>query len=595
MSDRSPTASVARMSFSSTASRARSVLRAHPWITDGLLWAAPVAWLSVSSVQGRVWVDTTSTTPQWVHFAVALLMTAPLALRRRAPLVSSVLIATGCALSLLTGAGPSMAVIAVPLTVFSSAKWGSRTDSRIVLGLGLVGSLAMGLWAYMAALQSSMGPGGRPIDGSEYSALSALIILCAAIVLSAWLLGILAHRRRTAVEDIRERNRLLEKERESESRLAADAERMRIAREMHDIIAHSLSVVIAQADGGRYAAKSNPAAAEDALTTIAATGRDALAQTRNLLGVLRTDSLTDAATSPMPGLAAVPSLVDDLRATGLAVSIDGFDAPEKVGHLSEGAGLAVYRIVQEALTNVLKHAGSGARAQVALSTTDQGLIVRVSDDGGPVRSHAGRAGAAEAGVSGAGVSGAGVSEAGAAGAGISAAGASGKDTSVLEGAGSGIIGMRERATLYGGSLEAGPRRGGERGFTVTARFPSAGRPASEPTAGGRPAGSSPAAGPPASDPPEARPPEASAPATKAPEATPPAQTALAPSATEAPVPEASTDPAPAGATNNRGASAEVASAGVPSVELASAGMTAEDPRADKPHAEEYQQRSAHHD
>ena len=395
MSDRSPTASVARMSFSSTASRARSVLRAHPWITDGLLWAAPVAWLSVSSVQGRVWVDTTSTTPQWVHFAVALLMTAPLALRRRAPLVSSVLIATGCALSLLTGAGPSMAVIAVPLTVFSSAKWGSRTDSRIVLGLGLVGSLAMGLWAYMAALQSSMGPGGRPIDGSEYSALSALIILCAAIVLSAWLLGILAHRRRTAVEDIRERNRLLEKERESESRLAADAERMRIAREMHDIIAHSLSVVIAQADGGRYAAKSNPAAAEDALTTIAATGRDALAQTRNLLGVLRTDSLTDAATSPMPGLAAVPSLVDDLRATGLAVSIDGFDAPEKVGHLSEGAGLAVYRIVQEALTNVLKHAGSGARAQVALSTTDQGLIVRVSDDGGPVRSHAGRAGAAE--------------------------------------------------------------------------------------------------------------------------------------------------------------------------------------------------------
>lgn len=588
MSDRSPTASVARMSFSSTASRARSVLRAHPWITDGLLWAAPVAWLSVSSVQGRVWVDTTSTTPQWVHFAVALLMTAPLALRRRAPLVSSVLIATGCALSLLTGAGPSMAVIAVPLTVFSSAKWGSRTDSRIVLGLGLVGSLAMGLWAYMAALQSSMGPGGRPIDGSEYSALSALIILCAAIVLSAWLLGILAHRRRTAVEDIRERNRLLEKERESESRLAADAERMRIAREMHDIIAHSLSVVIAQADGGRYAAKSNPAAAEDALTTIAATGRDALAQTRNLLGVLRTDSLTDAATSPMPGLAAVPSLVDDLRATGLAVSIDGFDAPEKVGHLSEGAGLAVYRIVQEALTNVLKHAGSGARAQVALSTTDQGLIVRVSDDGGPVRSHAGRAGAAEAGVSGAGVSGAGVSEAGAAGAGISAAGASGKDTSVLGGAGSGIIGMRERATLYGGSLEAGPRRGGERGFTVTARFPSAGRPASEPTAGGRPAGSSPAAGPPASDPPEARPPEA----------TPPAQTALAPSATEAP--EASADPAPAGATNNGGASAELASAGVPSAgvpsaELASAGMTAEDPRADKPHAEEYQQRSAHHD
>src|SRR5699024_2466416 len=208
-----------------------------------------------------------------------------------------------------------------------------------------------------------------------------------AIVLSAWLLGILGHRRRAAVEDIRERNRLLEKERESESRLAADAERMRIAREMHDIIAHSLSVVIAQADGGRYAAKSSPEAAEAALTTIAETGRDALAQTRNLLGVLRADAHGDESSAPLPGLDSVPSLVADVRATGLAVSIHGFDAPEERGRLSEGAGLAVYRIVQEALTNVLKHAGSGARAQVALTSTDRDLIVRISDDGGPKRHH----------------------------------------------------------------------------------------------------------------------------------------------------------------------------------------------------------------
>lgn len=440
MSGRSPAASVARMSLSSAASRTRALLRGHPWIADGLLWAVPVAWLSVNSIRGQVWVDTASTTPQWVHIAIVLLMTAPLALRRLRPLMSSVLIAVGCVLSLLTGAGPSMAVIAVPLTVFSTAKWGSRTDSRIVLGLGLTGSVAMGVWAYMTALQGTMGPGGQPLDAPAYSAMSALIILCAAIVLSAWLLGILAHRRRTAVEDIRERNRLLEKERESESRLAADAERMRIAREMHDIIAHSLSVVIAQADGGRYAAKNNPAAAEDALSTIAETGRDALAQTRNLLGVLRTDSLADETTSPMPGLAAVPSLVDDLRAAGLAVRLEGFDAPEEVGHLSEGAGLAVYRIVQEALTNVLKHAGSGARAHVTLATTDRGLVVRISDDGGPARSRG------EGAVRG-------------------------RSASSAEVPGSGIIGMRERATLYGGSLEAGPRRGDERGFTVTARFP----------------------------------------------------------------------------------------------------------------------------
>lgn len=522
MSGRSPAASVARMSLSSAASRARALLRGHPWIADGLLWAVPVAWLSVNSIRGQVWVDSTSTTPQWVHIAIVLLMTAPLALRRLRPLMSSVLIAVGCVLSLLAAAGPSMAVIAVPLTVFSTAKWGSRTDSRIVLGLGLTGSVAMGIWAYMTALQGTMGPGGQPLDAPAYSAMSALIILCAAIVLSAWLLGILAHRRRTAVEDIHERNRLLEKERESESRLAADAERMRIAREMHDIIAHSLSVVIAQADGGRYAGKNNPAAAEAALTTIAATGRDALVQTRSLLGVLRTDSLTDETTAPLPGLADIPSLVDDLRAAGLAVSIDGFDTPDEAGRLSEGAGLAVYRIVQEALTNVLKHAGSGARARVALSTTDQSLVVRISDDGGPTRLHGGRT------TKGSDAAGAGAVRpedvrSGAAGS---------------EGAGSGIIGMRERATLYGGSLEAGSRRGGESGFTVTARFPSEGR-----AAAGSPAAGSPAA-----------------------------QTTPAPSAAEVPKAPASAQPVIAGVT----------SGGVTNGRVTNAGVAAEDLREEPP-------------
>lgn len=216
-------------------------------------------------------------------------MTLPLALRQLSPLASSILIAVGCV-------------------------------------QGLVGALALGVWAYMLALQNSMGPGGRPIDASEYIALATLVSLSATIVLSAWLLGILAHRRRAAVEDIRERNRLLEKERESESRLAADAERMRIAREMHDIIAHSLSVVIAQADGGRYAAKTSPDAAEAALTTIAQTGRDALTQPRSLLGVLRADGQTEQPTAPLPGIESIPSLVSDVCATGLAVRIDGFDS-----------------------------------------------------------------------------------------------------------------------------------------------------------------------------------------------------------------------------------------------------------------------------
>lgn len=414
--------------------RLRGVLAAHPWIADGLLWALPVAVISVNSILARVWVNTTGTAPKWLDVVIALLMTLPLALRRMRPLPSSLLIAVGCVLTLLVATGPSPAVIAVPLTVFSTAKWGSRTDSRIVLILGLIGALALGVWAYMLALQTSMGPGGRPLDASEYIALAGLVTLSAMLVITAWLLGILAHRRRAAVEDIRERNRLLEKERESESRLAADAERMRIAREMHDIIAHSLSVVIAQADGGRYAAKSSPEAAEAALTTIAQTGRDALAQTRSLLGVLRADALAEQTTAPLPGLDAVPSLVADVRATGLAVRLHGFDRDDLADRLSEGAGLAVYRIVQEALTNVLKHAGTGARAEVALTESSRDLIVRISNDGGHARG--------------------------------------GEHAEGTEGSGSGITGMRERASLHGGSLEAGPTRGAGQGFAVTARFPA---------------------------------------------------------------------------------------------------------------------------
>lgn len=416
--------------------RVRSVLAAHPWIADGLLWALPTAAVSTASVAANTAALSFSSVPHWAHIAIALVMTIPLALRRLAPLLSSALIALGCVLLLSLTLGPSLSIITVPLTVFSTAAWGSRRDSRLVLALGLAGAVTLGGWGYLAALQSTVGPGGRPVDSTEYLVLLTLTTFCAAIVLSAWLLGILAHRRRTAIEDVHERNRLLEKERESESRLAADAERMRIAREMHDIIAHSLSVVIAQADGGRYAAANDPDAAEAALTTIARTGREALTQTRSLLGVLRSEGSTDRTTAPLPGLDSVPSLVADVRAAGLAVGIDGFDRTGPAERLSDGAGLAVYRIVQEALTNVLKHAGSGARTQVALTETSREIIVRITDDGAPA-TH----GAAEGPA----------------------------------GTGSGLTGMRERAALYGGTVEAGPNRRGT-GFTVIARFPATASP-----------------------------------------------------------------------------------------------------------------------
>ncbi|MDN4475934.1 histidine kinase [Demequina sp. SYSU T00192] len=229
---------------------------------------------------------------------------------------------------------------------------------------------------------------------------------------------------RLAVE--RRRARALAEERTQEGAaalaLAASNERARIAREMHDVVAHTLSVVVAQADGGRFAGRTDPAAALTSLDTIADVGRSALAEMRALLGVLR-DGDGDAALGPQPSLADIPALVASMREGGLEVSYVTTGTPRP---LPIGAGLAAYRIVQEALTNVLKHAGPRATAFVQLRWEDDALALAVSDDG---------RGAAARG----------------------------------DGAGLGIAGMAERATVFGGMLTAGPRAGG--GFLVRARLP----------------------------------------------------------------------------------------------------------------------------
>ena len=123
-------------------SRVRRVFAAHPWISDGLLWALPVTWAGVSAVREMTWLEPRATVPMWVWVAITVLTTAPLALRRVQPLLSSVLIAVACCLALLTGLGPTFAIIAVPLTVFSTASWGTRAHARIVLVLGIVGAFA---------------------------------------------------------------------------------------------------------------------------------------------------------------------------------------------------------------------------------------------------------------------------------------------------------------------------------------------------------------------------------------------------------------------------------------------------------------------
>ena len=240
----------------------------------------------------------------------------------------------------------------------------------------------------------------------------------AASAVAVWALARLsAERRRTRAAEL-----AAARDADAATALAASDERARIAREMHDVVAHTLSVVVAQADGGRFAAPSNPDAAARTLDTIAEVGRSALTEMRALLGLLR-DSDGAAELGPQPSIGDIPALVATTREGGLEVSYVTTGTPRP---LPIGAGLALYRIAQEGLTNVLKHAGPAATAFLQLRWEDDAVVLTVSDDG---------RGAAAQG----------------------------------DGSGGGIEGMRQRATVFGGTLTAGPKAGG--GFVLRGRLP----------------------------------------------------------------------------------------------------------------------------
>jgi signal transduction histidine kinase len=376
-------------------------LRRHPFALD----AGLAGLLALATV---VLPATSSLSYDGVSAVAGLLLTVPLAWRRRAPVPAAAVVVAGGLLELVLVDTFMAANVAVPLMVYALAAYGPRWAGRAGLSVGLVGAL-------LAALRYFPALGG------------ALVVNVAGIsvtVIAAWALGDLRRARMQRLAALEERARLLELERDQEMRLAATAERTRIAREMHDVVAHSLSVVIAQADGGRYAGKADPQAAVGALEAIAATGRQALTDMRALLGVLRDGGGQEYA--PQPAVDAVPALVDDVRASGLDVDLIVEGAPRP---LPAGPSLATYRIVQESLTNVLKHAGPAARAWVRLHWRPDALELSVLDDG---------RGAAAAVATG-------------------------------DAPGHGLIGMRERAQLHGGHLEAGPRTDG--GFGVHASLP----------------------------------------------------------------------------------------------------------------------------
>ena len=227
-----------------------------------------------------------------------------------------------------------------------------------------------------------------------------------------------------AVRGLRERSRRLERERELVAQVAIAEEQARIARELHDIVAHSVSIMVVQAGAARRLIAGSPGRAAEALQTVEESGRQALSELRQLLGVLSEDS-QEAALAPQPGLAQLDVLVERLRQTGFAVELTREGAGEAV---PPGLELAGYRVVQEALTNALKHAG-GAPTRVVVRFADGRLELEVRNARGPAASDA-------------------------------------------QGAGRGLVGMRQRVAVYGGDLEAGPLPDG--GFAVRARLPLGG-------------------------------------------------------------------------------------------------------------------------
>jgi signal transduction histidine kinase len=391
-------------------------LRAHSFAVDVVGTGTAMLFLALLPYRSRGVGD---------ELMVSLLLLAPLAWRRRNPVAAAAVVVVAGLLELAVINTFLPANVAALVMVYALAACAPRWASRTGLAVGLVGSALAALRYFTSAFDPYT-------SGTSVDTLLQTVLFSGAIavtVVAAWALGDLRRARLLQLAGLEERARLLELERDQEMRLATTAERARIAREMHDVVAHSLSVVIAQADGGRYAGQADPAAATQALDQISATGRQALTDMRALLGVLREDGGQEYA--PQPDIAAIKQLVMDVQASGLDVDliVEGSPVP-----MPAGPQLAAYRIVQESLTNVLKHAGPASRAWVRLQWRTDALEVAVLDDG---------RGAAAA-----------VAEA---------------DGPVPTGFGHGLLGMRERAELHGGRLTAAPRHGG--GFGVHAVLP----------------------------------------------------------------------------------------------------------------------------
>ncbi|WP_248960499.1 sensor histidine kinase [Sphaerisporangium perillae] len=337
------------------------------------------------------------------YLAVSAALIAPLFWRRSRPVHAFAAVALISFLQWLLRVEPLPANLAVLVAMYSVAslcalRWAIAAGAIVELGVCLV----LLRWGELTVLALA--------SGSLFMA-------------ATWIGGIYANTRRRYLESLEERAVRAEHERDQQARIAAAAERARIARELHDVVAHNVSVMIVQADGAGYAIDSDPEQARRAVQTISSTGRQALAEMRRLVGVLRQDDASEEEYAPQPGVAELDGLVTHIRRSGLPVE---YTVTGTHRDLPEGEQLVIYRIVQEALTNTLKHGGPGARARVEMEYGPQEIMLRVTDDG--------RGAAAPRSIDG-----------------------------------HGLIGMRERVAMYEGSVHASPCPGG--GFQVAVRLP----------------------------------------------------------------------------------------------------------------------------
>ena len=389
-------------------------LRRHRLLVDGALAAGLLA--PVANVFGSRWLRSSEAVDLAGSTAISLLLAGLVVVRRKHPAGAFAIamaigaVALGTDLRAYQKVNEWVALNGLVLLYTLAAYRPRRISLR-----GLYLCLA---FTTVAAIRVTPAPASSHIEEIIFVALAFGVP-----TVGVWVLGDSIGYRRAHNAWLEERARRAEAERDAKAQLAAAAERSRIAREMHDIIAHNLAVIVGLADGGRYAAVRSPERSAQALGAIASIGREALSELRQLLGVLTENDHRAAELAPQPGLTDLEALLDRVRAAGLPVRCTVHGDP---GGLSEGRQLAVYRIVQEALTNTLKHAGPAATAEVVLDYAGGAVDVQVTDTG--------------------------------------------RGTAAGAPDGQGLHGMRERAAMYEGTLRAGPAPSG--GWRVEAHLPA---------------------------------------------------------------------------------------------------------------------------